>query len=265
MTTRGVPAAITMRSRFLFGVVISLLCLASGCDLKVTSIATRGPGVLSAVKGEWRGTWLSGDTGQSGSLTLRIQEFDQQPVVAATFTNACLLSPNYQLVMLGESVTLQLDGIPILVAQFTSTDQLVGSYSCQQDSGTWSAARLGSLPDPLDLSGTWQGTAMIAGVAEYPVLVELEQFVRNGRIELEGFAELQGLLPFQLPLAGNAIFRTTNFELVLQTNAGFEPSMVFAGIGDREPLQVGFGLIQTLGAQAAPFQQAAFQIAKHKS
>ena len=89
--------------------------------------------------------------------------------------------------------------------------------------------------------------------------------MRNGRIELEGFAELQGLLPFQLPLAGNAIFRTTNFELVLQTNAGFEPSMVFAGIGDREPLQVGFGLIQTLGAQAAPFQQAAFQIAKHKS
>lgn len=181
-------------------------------------------------------------------------------MVEVLINNTCLTAQNYQLVVLGESVTLEVGGVPILVGAFTSLNELVGSYDCPQDSGTWSATRFGSLPDPLDLSGTWLGSAVIAGGGENPLLVQLDQFVRDGRIELQGFADLNPLVPDQIPLAGFVNFRATDFELVLQTVAGFEPAMVFAGIGSSDPVQVEIGTIQVVGSQAAPFLQAVFQI-----
>tara|TARA_R110002072_G_scaffold1983_1_gene16202 strand:- start:42184 stop:42975 length:792 start_codon:yes stop_codon:yes gene_type:complete len=260
MMTCGSLRQTSKRSWRHFGLAVALLCLVSCGDLSVTSVAPAEPNVPVAAKGEWQGTWVSDESGQSGELVLRIQEFHDEAVVALAINNGCLQQQNYELVVIGESVTLQVGGVPILVAEFAPSGQLVGSFDCPEDSGTWSATRIGPLPEPIDLSGTWLGSAMVAGESENPLLLELDQFVRDGRLVLEGFADVPGLVPVQVPLAGYVNFRETDFDLVLQTVEGFEPVMVFAGIGNHDPVRVDVGLIQVLSSQSVEFTQAVFQV-----
>ena len=249
-----------LRTCSLFGLALLLLSLASCGDLSVTSVAPVDQGVPIAAKGEWRGTWVSDESGQSGELALRIQEFHEQAVVALAINNGCLQQQNYELVVIGEAVTLRVGGVPILVAEFAPSGELVGSFDCPEDSGTWSATRIGPLPEPIDLSGTWLGSAMVSGESETALLLELDQFVRDGRLILEGTADVPGLVPQQVPLSGYVNFRETDFDLVLQTVEGVEPVMVFAGIGNFDPVRVDVGLIQVLSSQTVEFTQAVFQV-----
>src|SRR5690606_39687450 len=104
-----------------------------------------------------------------------------------------------------------------------------------------SARWVEALPSVLDLSGSWRGRIFAPGQPDQPVAVTLEQRVQHGVLVLEGGADLPGVLPFELPLAGYVQFRGSAFELVLQSDPAFDPQIIVTGIGDREPLELPVG------------------------
>ena len=161
-------------------------------------------------------------------------------------------------------IELQADGVTVLEASRTEQQKLEGTYTCAEDQGTWSVQWVEALPTLLDLSGEWQGRIYGQGQTEQPIVVDLQQGVEGGALVLAGFADLPGALPFELPLQGYVRFVADRFELVLQTDPGFEPQLIVSGIGDREPLQLPVGLVQVISPTGLPFSQALVELVRQE-
>jgi hypothetical protein len=255
--------------------VAALMTFRRSCSLAVLGVAWIGTaacgdfevrrrvsveGVPALLQGEWQGTWQS-DTGPGdGALTIRITEFAGEPVVRLAIDNPCLPSSDYELDVQDDRVLLRLDGHPAMVAQFASLALLVGSYACDEGAGTWQAARIGDLPPPSDLGGSWRGELQPPGVAAEPLRLDLVQRVEAGALLLDGTLDLPTLLPAPLPVRGVAHFGATDFEIVLETDATAAVELVLSGAGEREPPRVDFGLLQVLSGTALPFTQATFRL-----
>ena len=252
-----------MRSHPLVLVALALPALLAACgDLQVRSVRSDDV-VPAALAGEWVGTWTSSETLSTGAVTVRVQEFDRQPVVALSIDNPCVIPQDYELLFVGRTIELRADGVPILDAVLqTDSRELTGNYNCAADRGTWSASWTRELPELVDLSGTWSGDVSVPGVLTEPLTLTLRQSVRGGGLVLDGEVRLPSALALPVPVAGAVRFRDADFELVLQTEIGFQPRVVMTGIGDREPLQVEFGLLRVLSSQVLPFSQALFQITR---
>lgn len=238
-----------------------LACLAACGDLKVRSVAPTEV-VPAELEGRWVGTWQSDGTIGSGSIELRIQEFDGEPLVAIAIDNPCLVPSNYDLRFTGQGIDLLAEGVAVLSADRVAEEQLVGTYQCEQDQGVWAAEWVESLPTLLDLSGTWEGRIFGGGEPEQPIAITMVQRVEAGALVLVGEADLPGVLPFGLPVRGFVRFGELNFELILQTAPGFEPQVIVAGLGDREPLQLPLGVVQVLSPTAFPFSQAMIELVR---
>ncbi|MFT4512135.1 MAG: hypothetical protein ACI91B_000822 [Planctomycetota bacterium] len=238
-----------------------LACLSACGDLNVKSVP---PTVVVPVEleGRWVGIWQSDDTVGSGSIELRIQEFAGQPLVALTIDNPCLLPRSYDLRLSAEGIDLLADGVSVLHANHVADDQLVGTYQCDEDRGVWTAEWVESLPTLLDLSGTWDGRIFGPGQTEQPIEVTMIQRVEGGVLVLDGEATLPGALSFRLPMRGYVRFRESEFDLVLQTQQGFEPQIIVAGLGDREPLQLPLGFVQVLSSTALPFTEGMIELVR---
>lgn len=242
--------------RTLLTCVLAALLAACG-DLEVRSI----PGsqtIPAELAGMWSGTWRSDANQEAGGVMIRIQEFEGEPVVSLTIDNPCLVPADYDLVFDGGVIALQADGVTVLQASLVAPRKLSGSYGCALDAGTWDADWVGALPEPIDLSGVWDGTAVSVGGMELSFSIDLEQSVQSGTLALAAQAELPSLLPFPVPLSGYVNFREDSFELVLQTELGVQPRLVLTGVGERDPLQVPTGLLQVIGQSPLPFQQGLF-------
>jgi hypothetical protein len=250
-----------MRSHNFVVAAAPLFLFVSCGDLEVRSIRT-DEAVPASLEGEWTGSWTSLENNTTGALTVRLQEFDHQPVVSMEINNPCLVPQSYELQLAGGTIELRAGGVPVLDAVVDAEARtLTGNYNCAADRGTWQASWVRELPELLDLSGEWAGTVTVAGPVSTPLEVHFEQNVRAGALVLDGLIELPEALALPVPISGFVRFRDDDFELILQTLNGYQPAVVMTGIGDRAPLQVDFGVFQVLSTQALPFSLGLFQIA----
>jgi len=239
---------------------LALLCLTACGDLNVRSVGV--PDVVPAqLEGEWRGQWRSTRDNSTGSLVIRVQEFDGEPVVSLTIDNPCLEPRAYELLLAGGEIQLRADGVTVFRAELEEDGSLSGNYGCLLDGGLWSAERIGPLPELEDLSGTWGGTVSIPGVFEESLNLTMLMSVDAGTLVLDAIAESENALVTPIPMVGFVQFRDSDFDLLLRSVDGVSPVLLLSGVGARDPLRVEAGLVQIFDAPPEiPFSQALFQI-----
>lgn len=244
--------------------LLSLLVLAACGDLDVRSV--RVPEAVPAtLEGEWTGAWTSSSSSASGPLTVRVQQFEGEPLVSVDIQNACVENRSYDLV-LGAGVIELRDGARTVFAGVLGEGRtLLGTFTCDADSGTWTAAWQRDLPVLVDLSGTWNGTLQTTEAPARGLRLDLDQGVRSGLLVLDGTLTIEGLGvdagDLVVPLEGSASFRSDGFDLGLRSLDGSTPILVLSGLGNEQPLQVELGVLQVLGASSLPFSQGLFRIA----
>lgn len=243
--------------RHLLPCVLSLFAAACG-DLDVQSV--RSPQNVAVWEGAWEGEWHS-ESGGSGFVGFRVQEFRGEPLVTVEFAHACFEARPYELVMLPTTIELRAEGRTVLAALLEPGPRVTGTYDCGTDRGLWLATRVGDLPAVLDLTGAWQGQLHYPG-GQRAVAWWLEQEVVDGVMQITVELDLGGLLATPLPLAGRVEFRNTGFEIVLRTEPGLAPDVVLTGTGVAEPLQIGVGLLQVIGGSSLPFSHASLQLVR---
>lgn len=244
--------------------LLSLLAALPACgDLQVRYVPP--PQVVpAALEGEWSGTWRSAETGDSGEVSLRVQEFEGSPVVEVVIDHPFVVPGTYELVVTNETISLQADGQVVFAANLVDADGQVldGSFDWGDDQGTWTATWQRALPELIDVGGQWQGVLQAAGADPVPFTLELDQFAEGGALRLNGLVTMPPevrLAP--VPLAGFVIFDETGWQFLLQTEPDFTPQLVLSGRGDRDPVQVPLGLLQVLTPEL-PFSQALLQMAR---
>jgi len=237
-----------------------LAVLAAACgDLEVRSV----PGsqtIPAALEGEWRGTWRSDRTNATGVVSIRIQEFAGEPVVALTINNPCLAPADYDLILSQGVLALQNEGVTVLEASLSAPNELSGTFGCALDDGTWTAELIGPLPEPIDLSGAWQGRVFVPGAFDESFEVTLQQSVQSGQLALTALAEIPSVLPFPIPMRGFVVFGEDDFDIVLETEPGVQPQLLLSGNGDRDPLGVPTGVLQVLSPAPVPFTQGLVEL-----
>lgn len=259
------PATMRMSIRTLLLLLLctSTLVLTACGDIRVRHVPP--PEVVPAeLEGEWAGTWVSDETGETGTVGLRVQEFEGEPVIEVIIDHPAVVPGAYQLSFTGDAILLQVDGNVVFAASLVeaSRQELDGSFDWGGDQGTWSATWQRALPEPVDLGGTWQGVLQTVDGVPLPFTIELDQFVVAGQLGLSGLVALPAELWGEpVPVTGFVTFDDQGFQFLMQTEPGFPLQFLLSGRGDREPLQVPLGLLQILAPQL-PFSQAVLQMAR---
>lgn len=239
--------------------VLSLVLPFAACgDLQVRSV--RAPqSVPQELVGEWVGTWQS-TAEATGAIVVRVQEFEGEPVVRVEFENPCIEPRSYDLVVTAASIELRAEGTAVMTATLVEGRQLVGTYHCPEESGTWTASWQRELPAVQDLSGRWSGSLAAAGQPTRAFDIDLVQVVEGGDVLLQGFLWLRDLWPLPLEVEGTVLFRDDAFDLLLRTPIGSVPGVLVTGIGDYAPMRVENGLLQPIGTPVLPFPIAGFTV-----
>lgn len=234
-------------------------CLFASCDgIRVRSVRSSNV-VPRALQGEWTGSWSSSSLDGQGELTVQVQQFDGQPVLAVDVDNPCLVAGEYQLVLTGTTLTLRRNGAITLSGALGAEHTLAGTFTCAADEGTWHASWVRDLPPIVDLGGVWTGTIASSSAPEAHLELQLAQSVRGGVLALDGTLTLPGLVPGTMAITGSARFRGGTFDLVLVTPSGVVPNVQLAGIGDPAALTLTDGVCFTGGAPL-PFTQGVVQM-----
>jgi hypothetical protein len=236
-----------------------VLLVLSGCDFELRRTTTSRT-LPQELEGEWVGSWRSNRTAASGQIVVGVQEFEGQALLQFQIDNPCLQPGDYELSVRNGHIELRKAGVKVLDAFLQGKRTLVGNYDCADDGGTLTATWQRFLPPPLDLSGTWRGTLVLLG--HPPILVELalEQSLRGVVLGLDGTVAIPELA-ISIPVQGDVYFRDAGFDLRLQSAEGFAPRVRMSGFGDRDPVQVEFGLFQ-VEPGSLPFSQGVFQIVR---
>jgi hypothetical protein len=244
--------------RHALSLVLPALLAACG-DLDVRSVRAAPTGVPSALIGEWQGTWQSSATAANGVVVVRVQEFDGEPVVNVQFQNPCLAPRAYDLVVTPATIELRADGQTVLAASLGDGRELVGTYTCSAEAGTWQAQWRRDLPVLLDLGGTWAGTVQFADQLVRPIELRLEQQVEGGEMLLQGELDLGDLWPAPIPVVGTVLFRDQGYDVTLHTPSGANPELLLSGGGTVDPLRIEAGLLHAAN-QSLPFPLGVFTI-----
>ncbi|MCA8951707.1 MAG: hypothetical protein KDE27_19520 [Planctomycetes bacterium] len=237
-----------MRKPLLLTVLFLALSACDGFSVR----STRQEGVPPALLGEWRGTWASDGVVGGGDITVRVQEYRDEAVVGVVFDNPCITPQEYALAFVAGGVELRAAGQVVLRAEYNADGALEGIYDCPADTGSWSAARVGDLPDILDLSGEWSGSVE-AGTGSGELLLEFGQSVQGGDIRLQATFQLPEYMPLPLPMVGRAEFREDHFDITLTTTVGVLPAVQMMGVGNRDTFAIEDGVILVQGGLLVPF------------
>ena len=243
---------------------VMLSCLAlGGCGVKVKTARTGGL-TSSSFDGEWVGTWQPaiGVAGSGGPLTLRLQQFQGQPVVAVQIDNPCVTPREYELLLRASSVELRADGQVVFGAVLDENRTLLGTYQCAAGTGSWSAVWQRALPPIVDLSGTWAGSLVVPGGGPFALECTLTQSVRAGSLVLDGTVLLPELLLTPIVVTGSVQFREGAYDLVLRSVDGAPVQFALAGIGGLEPLRLQSAFVQFFGPTPLPFSQGLVDITR---
>lgn len=223
-------------------------------DIEVRSIRT-GDVVPAQLEGEWRGVWQSELSGIGGVLTLRIQDFGGEPVVAVEIAHPCVPPDRYEFRATANTIELLDDGEVLFRGLLGDDRTLVGSYDCLADRGSWDATWQRALPELVDLGGTWNGTITAADMSQ-PLVLQLAQTVRDGALLLHGTLDLPGLPLDPLPMFGQVQFGDAAFELLLVTEPGTAPLLHMTGLGDAATRTIVDGELQAAIDPLLPLLQA---------
>lgn len=240
-----------------FPSLVASLCLSLGAcgDIEVRSIRS-GDVVPAQLEGEWHGAWQSELSGISGVLTLRIQDFGGEPVVAVEIAHPCVPPARYEFRATANTIQLLDDGEVLFDGLLGDDRTLVGSYACLADSGSWDASWQRALPELVDLGGTWSGTITAPGFDPQALELQLVQTVRDGTLLLQGTLGLPGLPTDPLPIFGQVQFGDAAFELLLVTEPGTGPLVHMTGLGDPATRTIGSGDLQAAIDPLLPILQA---------
>lgn len=137
---------------------------------------------------------------------------------------------------------------------------MLGTFECDQDSGTWAVAWERDLPPLVDLTGTWQGQITSLN-GSTPLSLQFDQRVVQGVLEVTGLLALPLELVSPLPVRGFVSSRDGFFELAVTTVPGILPQVVIGGTGDSTSLAVQAGMVATSG-QPLSFTQGVASFAQ---
>jgi hypothetical protein len=154
---------------------------------------------------------------------------------------------------------LHADGVDVFTAVLGDDRTMAGTYQCQADTGIWHATWLHDLPPIEDISGVWEGTVLGSASGAWPLVLVLDQGVRDGTVVVDGALLLPGVLPTAFGITGSLRFREGTFDFVLTTTSGVVPSIQMAAIGETPTLAIHDGLLQASPSPLLPFQNAAWQ------
>jgi hypothetical protein len=241
-----------------FVLLLPLASFAACGDISVRSVSPASA-VATAFAGEWTGSWQSTNGRTSGGVTIAVQRFEGEPVVGIVIDNPCLVPGSYELRAVPGGIELLRGGDAVFTAQRVGERQLVGSYGCHEDSGTWEATWQRLLPDPADLSGPWAGLAFV-GTLELPMVLTIDQGVENGALSLVGQLRLPSGWPAPVPVAGGVRFFGEQFEALLSTVPGGGPNVELLLFGSAAAGQASPGLLRVLDPGPQPFAQAVVQL-----
>lgn len=227
-------------------VLVPALAVLGSCNKVEFRTAQVGSAVPLALKGEWQGNWQSSLGTAGGELSLQVQEFESDPLISVLISHPCLPTSTYEISFSGTSLELRHAGEIVFAGELVGDRTLVGTFQCDEDSGTWSADWQRALPPVVDLTGLWQGQieSLSGGT---PLRLEFDQRVVQGSLEVTGLLSLPLELATPLPVRGLVRSRDGFFELSVTTVAGIVPQVVIGGIGDSSSLSVDAGLVSTSG------------------
>ena len=191
---------------------------------------------------------------------MQVQFFRDAPIVRIQFPHPCLEPGDYGLSLRDGVIELSIGGAPVLRGELLQ-GELVGTFQCAADHGTWRAAYVGPLPEVLDLGGAWNGALFVAGQQQRPITLDLVQGVEAGWVRLDGLLELPDW-PWPIVVGGGARFLDGHYEVQLWTPAGAPLGLTLTGTGQAGPLRVDLGLLETVGGTPLPFTQGVFQIVR---
>jgi hypothetical protein len=250
-----------MPSRYLMALCVALL--GSACvRVDHTSVRHETAGIPDPVFGEWSGGWSStGAAGSgmgAGSVQLRVQAFDGQPLLSFVVDNPCLQPVAYSFSLQGRHLEItSVSGNDMIVFAADLDDslrQLHGTYECMLDAGTWSADWSRPLLPIGDLSGTWYGSFESTFPAGAGTLsLELQQFVADGALQVTGTLNLVDHA-LTLPVRSGLVDWTDgHFSLDLVTDPQVLPLIHLQGDGDGQSLTIPNGefVVATGSAVAA--------------
>lgn len=238
---------------------LAALLACAGCGpIDLRSVAPEASGA-AALQGEWRGTWASAQHHGGGDVVLRVQQFEAEPVVGLAIDHPCLQQRVYEVAWIGSRFELRRDGEPVFAGVLGPDRRIIGSYSCHEDEGSWQVVWQRALDPVVDVRGSWSGAVAAVGV-QAPLALELDQFVDDGTVQVQGVLALPGLLSAAVPVFGFLRSRDGAFELSLQTGAGILPQIAIGGIGDAATRVIASGLVATSGAPL-PFTQGVVHFA----
>jgi hypothetical protein len=167
---------------------------------------------------------------------------------------------DYDLQLANGVIELSIGGVVVLRGALQE-GELVGTFACAADHGTWRAAFVRDLPEVLDLGGVWQGDLFVPGQPQRAITLDLLQGVEGGWVRLDGLLGLPDW-PFPIVVGGEAQFLDGHYELQLWTPAGAPLGLQLTGTGLAGPLRVDLGLLETVGGTPLPFTQGVFRIAR---
>lgn len=243
----------TVASLYLLWTLVAAAC----GDIRVRSIPAEVD-ALQALRGEWSGRWRSDANGAEGEIGFRIQSFEGQTLVAITTDNPCLSPREFELEVVGRRVLLREQAATVLQADIVSTTELVGTYGCADDVGTWRASRIADVAEPIDLGGAWAGTLVGDDGSVHALEVMLTQRVQAGQLRLDAQVGLPALAPL-LPASGTfdmtgfVQFAGDGFAVELVSVSGGLPVMVLSGAGTRQPVALPMANLRVFGPSPLTF------------
>lgn len=241
-----------------FAVWLALLFAACG-KFEIRSVPAAA--VPAALQGEWRGTWVSAENGNGGNVVLTVRAFADQPIVGMSITNPCVTPRDYRFNLRGNQVELLADGLTVFSAVVAAEQTMVGEYQCVEDHGTWQVAWQRALPPIGDVSGTWVGAVDAGEAGQLPLLLHLNQTVRNGLLAVDGAVELPGVLPGSLPLNGVVNFGAEQFDLLMASPQSLSPVLQLAATGVSASMVIEQGFVQGSLTPQQPAQTATWHAA----
>lgn len=195
-----------------------ILALAACSDVKTTAPAPVAA-VPARLVGVWSGTWTTAAGDSAGDLTLRVQEFDDQPVVQIETDLPCISGTTFVLRFQATSFTATIGAQQVLRGELGAADTLSGTFACDAGVGTWQTTRIRSLPEVVDLSGVWTGALYREGAPPQPFTLRLVMALESGILRLGGDLTVEGS-PTS-PIAGLASdFESSGYQLFFESADG---------------------------------------------
>lgn len=214
-----------------------------GCGKLQLKTTVTPQSIPAQMQGEWTGTWTSANGVAHGDLLVRLQTFDDNPVVGFETNHPEMQIIDFRFLFLGRHVEIH-SSDPTDNAVFsgdTAADlrTMTGTYSCIGDAGTWQTAWHRTLPPIGDVSGDWVGGfESFQPPLQAPLHLQLVQTWVDGVLHVRGEIDVPGT-DNQIAIHDGIVdWRENDFVLLLTTDPNAPPTVLLQAAGARSQFSV---------------------------